>query len=278
MPKNRGMYGAGIYFATDSSKSAQKIYTKGSSKLLLCQVALGRSFTVDKAKSSMSLPDLRRKKYDSLFAKRGTASTGGVKFDEFVVYQPDQALPKYIIHFSSIKTDTMLKQLALTPAITTFSKQTLTPKRNIDISDPLEMHYRIAESQFLRLANKARLQGVSQGLTFDIQSIDYYQNPDLIPKFLAQEIAMQNAVANRILAFHGTKVENVDGIMKNNFRLDHLSANSGDRGWYGAGIYFSENPETSLGYGKALILSWVLPGKVYNCTQREDGISFEGWI
>ena len=275
MPKKQGMFGAGIYFATDSSKSAQGIYTKGSSKLLLCQVALGRCFTAEKASNKMSLQVLRQNKYDSLFAKRGTAATGGVKFDEFVVYQPDQALPKYIIHFTSTKTDTMLKQIALTPALTTFSKQTLTPKRNIDINDPLEMHYRIAESQFLRLARKARLQGMSQGLTFDIQSIDYYQNPDLIQKFLAQEIAMQNAGANRILAFHGTKVENVDGIMKNNFRLDHLSANSGDRGWYGAGIYFSENPGTSLGYGKALILSWVLPGKVYNCTQREDGIDLK---
>jgi len=33
-----GMYGQGIYFATDSSKSAQEIYTKGSNKLLLCDV------------------------------------------------------------------------------------------------------------------------------------------------------------------------------------------------------------------------------------------------
>eukprot|EP00095_Tigriopus_kingsejongensis_P009491 maker-scaffold661_size154698-snap-gene-0.22 protein:Tk09491 transcript:maker-scaffold661_size154698-snap-gene-0.22-mRNA-1 annotation:"predicted protein" len=34
----RGMYGQGIYFATDSSKSARDIYTKGSNKLLLCNV------------------------------------------------------------------------------------------------------------------------------------------------------------------------------------------------------------------------------------------------
>ena len=34
MPKNPGMFGAGIYFATDSSKSAQEMYTKG--KLIFC--------------------------------------------------------------------------------------------------------------------------------------------------------------------------------------------------------------------------------------------------
>ena len=48
-PQKRGMYGQGIYFATDSSKSAQVIYTKGSQKLLLCQVILGKSKTVHQA-------------------------------------------------------------------------------------------------------------------------------------------------------------------------------------------------------------------------------------
>ena len=32
-----------MYLATDSSKSAQEIYTKGSKKLLLCDVFLGNS-------------------------------------------------------------------------------------------------------------------------------------------------------------------------------------------------------------------------------------------
>ena len=36
MPKKAGMYGAGIYFATDSSKSAQDMYTKGKTKLFFC--------------------------------------------------------------------------------------------------------------------------------------------------------------------------------------------------------------------------------------------------
>ena len=32
-PSNDNMYGAGIYFATDSSKSAREIYTKGKRKI-----------------------------------------------------------------------------------------------------------------------------------------------------------------------------------------------------------------------------------------------------
>ncbi|GLJ17146.1 hypothetical protein SUGI_0296680 [Cryptomeria japonica] len=41
----QNMFGRGIYFATDSSKSAQQIYTKGSNKLLLSEVLLGRTWT-----------------------------------------------------------------------------------------------------------------------------------------------------------------------------------------------------------------------------------------
>lgn len=37
------MFGAGVYFATDSSKSAQTMYTKGSCMLLLCAVRRLRS-------------------------------------------------------------------------------------------------------------------------------------------------------------------------------------------------------------------------------------------
>lgn len=44
-PNRKNMFGRGIYFATDSSKSAQEIYTKGSNTLLLCHVWLGKTHT-----------------------------------------------------------------------------------------------------------------------------------------------------------------------------------------------------------------------------------------
>ena len=40
------MFGQGVYFATDSSKSAQNLYTKGSNCLLLCDVLMGTTCTV----------------------------------------------------------------------------------------------------------------------------------------------------------------------------------------------------------------------------------------
>ena len=58
----RGMFGQGIYFATDSSKSAQEIYTKGSGKLLLCQVILGKSKVVHEADNKKKLKETKRTK------------------------------------------------------------------------------------------------------------------------------------------------------------------------------------------------------------------------
>ena len=92
--KRLGMYGQGIYFATDSSKSAQAIYTDGSNKLLLCDVLLGKSMVVEKAQNTLNGDYIRKGGFDSVYAPRGTKSTGGVDNDEFVIYDQDQALPR----------------------------------------------------------------------------------------------------------------------------------------------------------------------------------------
>ncbi len=90
------MYGQGIYFATDSSKSAQEIYTKGSHKLLLCKVLLGRSKEVKAANHALCFRKLQQEGFDSVFAPRGSA----VLNDEFIIFKPAQAVPVYIIHYS----------------------------------------------------------------------------------------------------------------------------------------------------------------------------------
>ena len=97
----RSMFGQGIYFATDSSKSAQEIYTKGTRKLLLCDVLLGNPKTVLSRDPSLTLEKIRGEGFDSVFAPRDSQATRGVLNDEFVIYDPDQALPRYIIHYKT---------------------------------------------------------------------------------------------------------------------------------------------------------------------------------
>ncbi|XP_013775656.1 uncharacterized protein LOC106460493 [Limulus polyphemus] len=267
-PQNQ-MYGPGIYFASNSSKSAQTIYTKGSNTLLLCDVLLGKSWTVNTAQKDMTLQKLKKKGYDSLYAQRGTRKTGGVLNDEYVIYNPNQALPKYIILYETVdpKFSTLTGCLERA-AKTDIEHHNIKPKRNIDFNDPLDIHFRIAESQFLRL-----LINYTDINKYKILSVDYYITRSLVQAFNQEKKNMQKkyGCAEEILAFHGTPSNNVKEIVKNNFKLEKLGANTGNMGAYGAGIYFSEFPTVSLFYGKGLLLCKVLLGKSYKCDNTMAG-------
>ena len=255
------MYGFGIYFASDASKSAQEIYTKGSNKLLLCEVLMGKSLTVESAQNNMTLAELKKRQCDSLFAKRDTKSKGGVLFDEFVVYDPDQAYPKYIIHYTKAGVPgNPALNLRFGTNFDTGHKEVL-PTRTLKVDDPLDVHFRIAESQFLRLLNN--LGGNRQNIK--VAKIDVYMNPKLQQKFdlKLQEFQMKYkktpAESEYLMLFHGTKSRDiVKNIMDNNFIP---SVN----GKFGPGVYFSEFPAYTFGYGgmSHLIIAKVLPGRVY---------------
>jgi hypothetical protein len=247
-PTKRGMYGQGIYFATDSSKSAQKIYTKGSQKLLLCQVILGKSKTVQQADYSLNKQKLRSHGYDSVYAPRGTA----VKNDEFVIFDPDQALPQYIIHFSDTNT-------VLPPSPSPHTRQPITVKnmqasRTVNFKDPFEMYYNFAECHFRRMAAKTNLQPAT------ISSIDIVINKDLEKTYEAtkRKFQSQGIPDREILAYHGTNKANIPSILQTNLQLSFARRQA-----YGRGNYFSEFPAVSLGYGDGLLLCRILPGKEF---------------
>ena len=111
------MFGTAVYFATDSSKSFQSTYTKGSGCLLLCDVLLGNTCEIaglgsqhhplakHVKKSSkgrfylaVGKKEVRSAGFDSVFAPRGSRDKGGVQFDEMMVYDAAQAIPRYILH------------------------------------------------------------------------------------------------------------------------------------------------------------------------------------
>ena len=248
-PQKRGMYGQGIYFATDSSKSAQAIYTKGSQKLLLCQVILGKSKTVHQADYTLNKQKLRSHRYDSVYAPRGTA----VKNDEFVIFDPDQALPQYIIHFSDSNT-------VLPPSPSVHSQQRITVRnmkatRMVNFKDPFEMYYNFAESHFRRMAAKTNLQAAT------ISSIDIVINKNLEAKFedTRRKFQNQGIPDQEILAYHGTNKVNIPNILQTNLQLSYAQRQA-----YGRGNYFSEFPAVSLGYGDGgLLLCRILPGKEF---------------
>jgi len=86
------MYGQGVYFAANSTKSANELYTSGSGRLLLCKVLVGKpcdvpglapdqrrfplSKHVKQSKKSHPFLDVDRRKmnaagFDSGYGRRG---------------------------------------------------------------------------------------------------------------------------------------------------------------------------------------------------------------
>ncbi|KAF8562003.1 hypothetical protein P879_10167 [Paragonimus westermani] len=109
-----GMFGAGIYFAENSSKSNQYVYGIGGGtgcqahksrscyvcprQLLLCRVALGRSFIQFNAMKVAHAPP----GHHSIV---GRPSTGGLNFAEYVIYRGEQAYPEYLITYLLVPPD-----------------------------------------------------------------------------------------------------------------------------------------------------------------------------
>ena len=116
--------------------------------------------------------------------------------------------------------------------------------------------------RFLRMLNKTGNQ-----YKHNITNIEFYVNPTLEKNFqrkqreLEQKYGPNNPEAKPIFGFHGTKNDQiVDNIMNNNFRPS-------TRGKFGAGVYFSEQPAYTFGYGgqQHLIMAQILPGKTLEC-------------
>lgn len=270
LPSGKGqMFGPGIYFASDSSKSAQELYTKGSKMLLVCEVLLGKAKTVGQACKCkwMTQKKLTDEGYDSLFAKRGTKETGGVLYDEFVVFNPKQAIPRYIVHYEKMDCTGLINNIdkALMPGGQKMVTHNILPPKRARSFDAMEMHFCLAESQFSRLMMRRKMH-------YEVQSVDLYLNPALMTKFEMMQAKLEAKYPGGnehkpVLAFHGTRVKNITPIVEDNFDLSKLATNTGNQGAYGAGIYFSEFPEVSIGYGNTgkLLLCKVLPGKSYDC-------------
>ena len=117
------IFGRGIYFESDSSKSAQEMYTKGSKALILCDVLLGHACVVPGLTAQHALSKyvktsktgrpfldvdekkIRKEGFDSVYAPRDTRANAGVLFDEMIVYNPSQAIPRYVIHFGQVHSN-----------------------------------------------------------------------------------------------------------------------------------------------------------------------------
>ncbi|XP_067340393.1 poly [ADP-ribose] polymerase tankyrase-1 isoform X1 [Channa argus] len=121
-----GMFGAGIYFAENSSKSNQYVYGIGGGtgcpthkdrscyvchrQMLFCRVTLGKSFLQFSAMKMAHAPP----GHHSVI---GRPSVNGLAYAEYVIYRGEQAYPEYLITYQIVKPESVA-----TPAATTEQK------------------------------------------------------------------------------------------------------------------------------------------------------------
>uniref|UniRef100_A0A452RCP1 Poly [ADP-ribose] polymerase n=1 Tax=Ursus americanus TaxID=9643 RepID=A0A452RCP1_URSAM len=109
-----GMFGAGIYFAENSSKSNQYVYGIGGGtgcpthkdrscyichrQMLFCRVTLGKSFLQFSTMKMAHAPP----GHHSVI---GRPSVNGLAYAEYVIYRGEQAYPEYLITYQIMKPE-----------------------------------------------------------------------------------------------------------------------------------------------------------------------------
>ena len=154
-----------------------------------------------------------------------------------------------------------------------FDKIRLESNRSFDPNDAKWMHFAIASSYFWRKHDD--MVGTSATPNKTIDYIEYIINEDLQKKFDATkaEFKRKGISADQIMAFHATKPEHVDSIIRSN--LDHRKFPMKNGRVHGEGNYFSEYPAFSLKYGHGLILFDILPGREYSGRSQPIPSGFE---
>jgi len=273
----KGDCGKGIYVSSNLAKF-EVTQKDERHRTIVVEALLGKTKNKDPS-SNAHLHGLYQRGYDSLYTRQVTVGHHHCG-DEFALPSVDQVIPCYLIIYSVSESPdnravNSIELEALKGTNNFIQKFVLLPSRELQKDDPLSHELRIAESQFYRLLNldsdDLKYKVNSRRWKFD--SADYYVNPRLLMTFQkTKETMVKNygtEYGNYILAFHGTKNESVETIIADNFNPKLLGTGSGDDGWYGAGIYLSEYPQTSLYYGRSLILCRVLPGKSFDMNEKE---------
>ena len=113
------------------------------------------------------------------------------------------------------------------------------PKREFDEDDPLADGFRKAEAQFLKM----QADGFHMNLC--IESVDIVKNKYLQERFeeKRKELKRTEGDVKSLLVFHGTPQQNTMSILRDNFDLSKRV--NGRK--FGDGVYFSEQPEVSIG-------------------------------
>ena len=136
------------------------------------------------------------------------------------------------------------------------SVRVLRASRSTDDESTDEHHFRRAESVYCR----------GGGVASMIECIELHTNPTLSARWEAKRREYDASLGEHsvVYAFHGTSDERLESILIEGMSLAALGTATRNRGYYGAGLYFSETlamAQTFCGFNERMLICKVLVGK-----------------
>jgi len=104
--------------------------------------------------------------------------------------------------------------------------------RNIE-----DLHFRIASSQFYRMAPSA---------LWKVVKVDLVVNPVLLHRY--HSFFKTHAVQEELLLFHGTSNTTISSILSHGFKIGGVDVKMATGAVHGQGVYLSEDPQFALRY------------------------------
>ena len=290
------MFGQALYFATDSSKSFQNMYTKGSGCLLLCDVLLGQACQIaglevrhplsnhvkKSSKGRLYLDvvkkDVRAAGFDSVYASRGSRDKSGVQYDEMMVYDPAQAIPRYVLHIGGSGSKGQASWRSPAKRVSAGAMVRELKEKELGVTDSKELdEFNKAVGQYMRLM---------EGQSCHVKQVDVYESPAVEKAFNEKERAFKTAgkALTKVWVFHGTAGANIPQICAGGFQVGGSGgAPIANGAAHGNGVYTARGPATPMSYAsrggtKAVILSLALPGTTGAQGQADSWAPGDDWM
>ncbi|GLJ17147.1 hypothetical protein SUGI_0296690 [Cryptomeria japonica] len=217
---------------------------------------------VQQAQPNMAEMDkevINKKGYDSLFSKRDAKGKGGTLYDEFVVYDPHQAIPRYIVHYKNLVPDPAAISSPISSVNRNLIRLQYIMSQNFTGDTPAEYHFRLAESQFFRMSSRDNYKAIK---------VEHILNKKLqmVYEKAKEELEKQRKSVEEMLVFHGTNKDAIEKIIEEGFKIGGQGVEVRHGTAYGTGVYTALDPNTSISYSKGgmILLSSALIGEKGN--------------
>jgi aprataxin and PNK-like factor len=138
---------------------------------------------------------------------------------------------------------------------------------------PESPHYKKLVELFNETKNATHMNKNSE-----VTGIEYVLSRHLLLQFISklESMKLKNSNTKLVIGFHGTHGEDTKRVIaRSNFAPNKIGSNTGNKGWFGKGFYFSEQVSTALGYnaGGQLLACVLAVGRTFQCPLPDSDLN-----